>query len=424
MTMAKKAKTEKAAQAPVERGEKLSLLNYYVPAAVAAPNPCPVLYPRAIHLDGSNWVIRRSQFPHVFFNNLIQTAPGAKFWIFDFDPASNEEIMRAAVDSLKDQIKDARKRLDATLDRHDAAEAEGADAGGAAEKRQKDRRGAVKRCQKLIKELEAACKLYGVDAGTGGLNARQVSDYAAAVSAANYDRTRIIAQLAEQTRGTEMERAAMADEVPVGVLADFVEDHGGDATKARIALGQLPTPCNGEEELAIQEADRKDSERAAAAKMARDDRMAQLPTVNATWGRDGRIWCVRTVGAAQQGQTAVVRRSNGTEQTVVLGAMVRHFPRNNARLWSWAEAPEPVAVPTPIPAVEAPKPVVKPEVTTAFLVRQAGPVEWKIEYRINCQRAVVVRYRNDEEQETMEMSRDEAKAHYAGTEASGYKVRK
>jgi hypothetical protein len=422
---------------------ELSLLNYYIPLGARypdrtvngrvvlgdrVPSPCPELYPRAIHLDGSNWIIKTNLIPWNLLNGIVSA--GGKFWTYKFDPSEQQKLMSDAVESIKREIVEATERLNESLTRMD--EKDVADPAVTFQERNKrltQRKQIVKRLTELTKKLEKACKEYGIDLKQQLENARLFAD---GLTINNYSRAAAMATLTSLATGTQMEDAAKADEVSPGVLADYIEDNGGDATAARVAFRQITTTAqdvihNAVETSPQQEVIEEDEDQGETS-------MPRQPVVEyeVTYARlsDG-SWGVRStredVGV---GHYVIAVRSTGQSQRVRITGLDRRF-RNGVSLWTFASAnPVPVSVPVPVPTqlqdadaspgeerAEPAATTSKPDVTTVTLVKGA----WSVIYSINCKKATVTRAFQSETQETLEMSREEAQHHYRATEAQGYK---
>lgn len=295
--------------------EPFFLLDYDIPSDSGLENPSGILRHRALRFTKSNWIIFKSLFPWNAFNDLA--AGGAKWGLFEMAPSANVELLRAAKDTLIDELRKAKGRLADSLAALDAKATQ------AATRKEhikigKDRANAVDKLRDLVKQLEQACKTYGIDVTTHLTSARTV---ATATEQAGYTQAALIADLARQAVGTELEAAAATNEVPVGILADFVEERGGDATAVR---GVLAVEAANHEAAITQ---------------------AELDNV-----------------------------------------------------------------PPPAPP--------KSTVTTTYLESKGG--RWRIEYSINCTKAVVTKSHNKTVVDAMSITVAEARHHYAASLAQGY----
>lgn len=396
-----------------ESADELCKLNYWIRTGTMI-NPCPILYPRAGHLDGSHWVIKRSLFPHAAFARMQAEAGGVRnmrFWLDPVHPRARQATLEQAAYAMRLRLNEAvvglNKSIATANEKINAADAEG---------RYKDRdkqiairTNAVNRCRELLVNLEKVAKEYKLD--KTGMNHVGIFNYTVALENAQYQQTRDIAALADACIGTELEGAASRDEVPAAILADFVEERGGNVDAARIALGQVPqtngtptpTPAPVAEQLVEVTFGRMSNNR---------------------WG----VW-VQSIHHPQRDMEVIAVRGNGGRQRVRLTRLSRRSLDRTTELWSFAavdgptEQPAAPAATTPPPA--APEVVAPPQVTTAKLTRTlANGVVWTLTYNINCTRATIVRSRNDEEVETMEMSREDARRHYAAQLETGYTASK
>lgn len=398
--------------------EPLCGLNYWVRFG-AGINPCPVLRRRALRLDGSNWLIHRSRFPHRAFAEMQQRAGGPdnmRYWINEFAPSAQEGLLEQAAFAMRLKLKELVADLSASIISANE-KLETAGTRKERERQEKNREAAVKRCKKALEELEEASVAYSLP--TEGLAFSKVADYAAQLERSQYQQTEAIAALAAQVIGTEMEAAAIADDVPAGILADFVEDHGRDATAARIAIGQISPESEflAIEKLAISMIEELGGlVPAALPAPPRQDE----PLVEVTYARlDDGTWGVRSTSSTiGVGHFVIAVRSSGQRQRVRITGLDRRYGRSGVSLWTFEPAPEPkLPEPTILPPAQ-PKPVEpKPEVTVSTLANKGG---WNITYRINCKVAVVERSYRGEPVETLTMSREQARHHYAAMQAQGY----
>lgn len=402
--------------------DQLSLLNYYIPAGAKVASPCPVLYPRAIHLDGSNWIIKSSLIPWNTMNNIVEA--GGRFWTYKFDASEQQNLMRDAIGSIQNEIAQAKIRLNKSLEGIEAKDAEDGEICGWKErqKRANDRRGAVKRLTELLKKLELASREYGINVQGGIQSARKL---ASDLTHANFSRAALVADLAQQAQhcGGEgaagMAQAARLDEVPVAILADYVEVHGGNADAVRqIVLNQGEVNGNGHLPAMMSVAE-EEVETEEPVNLMRTD-------IVATYARlEDRSWGVRTTSAnLAVGFVVTGRRSTGQTQLVRLTRMSRHFRKDGVTLWEFEGFSEPVKPEQKeeesiLPdANESPVKVPKPEKVSSLLTKGA----WWVSYEVEGDRAVVKRGFGAQTEEEFRRTRKEAQDHYAGSLAQGYKV--
>jgi hypothetical protein len=205
----------------------LCLLTYDIPETANVSNPSNILYARGIRFNLSCWIIYKDQMPYAAFDKLSDA--GATWGLFEFAPSANAGLLKAAHDALKRQIEDAVKRLNESLAKLDAkAPPTARDAA----LRDKQRAGAPKRLEKLLKQLEDAAKVYGIDLTALPLgDARQ---YARDLTAAGGVRARLASAVAAATAGTKIGQAVANDQMPLDIAADFLDDTG-DEDNARLA---------------------------------------------------------------------------------------------------------------------------------------------------------------------------------------------
>lgn len=199
----------------------LCLLTYDIPQQADIPNPSSVLYRRGIRFNLSCWIIYQDQVPWNTLDGLSNA--GATWGLFEFSPTANEALLKTAAASLKREIEEAKKRLNASLDKLDAKQpATQKDA----DRRDRERKNAHKRLDKLIADLTEACKVYGIDQNT--LPFADARTYSRELQKVGGVRARLAASMTAAAPAS-LQAAAAADAIPLGILADALEDTGDQA---------------------------------------------------------------------------------------------------------------------------------------------------------------------------------------------------
>jgi hypothetical protein len=392
---------------PAQVGRELATLIYYIPSTAPTPNRlCQRLYDIAIHWDGSTWLIYHDSIPYNLMHEIDQV--GGKWSCRRYHPDEQAGLLKDAGDMVLAAIRRAVQSCHArltTIDEKDAADGGQAATYSERNKRSKDREKIRKELEEQLARLEKASKKYGIEQVVSGSMA-EVRKFAARLGASEVDRAKAVAELTAKCVGTAMETAAKADEVPVGILADYVEDHGGDATAARVAIGQI--------------------EATATTTIGITPVVPPPPAepITCTFARlrDG-SWGVRTVVPASVGDLTWATRQRGGRQLVRLIEMSSRFA-GGVRLWMFEE----VEQPTPEPVIEqqiaqaeldnVPPPAAKPEKVVTTLVSKNK--QFTRRYEINCTKAVVILFQGNVEQERMTRTREEAKADYAAQLSQGW----
>lgn len=211
------------------------LLIYDIPERSKVGNPSNRLRSMAVRVNLSCWVIREGDIPYVLLNDMA--AGGATWHVVRFDAGESEKLVGMAREALIRDIREALRRAN----RSAAVAAQPIEAG---ENTANTRaafvervRPLVRRMNRLLADARKAAERFGIDPASVS-----VDDAAAAVRALQsgmYARARAYADAAALVRqlGDEaMANAAAADLVPAGILADDIDDRGGDASALREAF--------------------------------------------------------------------------------------------------------------------------------------------------------------------------------------------
>ena len=215
----------------------LKLLQYDIRTNSRIPHPTTILHNRALRFQLSCWIIEESRIPWNYLKSLDDEGIGNVWDVIHFADTMSVEVMNILVRNLRRDIEDAEKRANASLERLDEQERNAVDEGDKSrDKRCKERVKVLERSEKLLKGLQEAATLYGIDVNS--LPFQTSFSRLTSLRGVNGVRTALAAQLTEMATGTRFEAAAKADEIPVEILADAMEDEGNDTTSIRSAFAE------------------------------------------------------------------------------------------------------------------------------------------------------------------------------------------
>ncbi len=209
------------------------LLIYDIPERSSVPNPSRRLRPMAVRVNLSCWVIREGDIPYSLLHEMA--TGGATWHVVRFDASEGAKLVGMAVASLKRDIRDAMRRANQSVSAASRSLDPTADNPTEAKRRYAERaRPIVRRLVKLLSDVQKAAERFGIDRATlsltdamAGVNSLQAGMLA---------RARAYSEAIEQVRtlgDSAMANAAAADLVPAGILADDIDDRGGDASALR-----------------------------------------------------------------------------------------------------------------------------------------------------------------------------------------------
>ncbi len=219
---------------------KTSLLMYDVPTSSEMNNPSNLLRRVALRINLSVWVVDSDRTPWTLLNEM--TTAGVTWHLFPFAEEATENVLKVAADMLRKDLADISKRENEALVRADAqlAEALADNTAGdktwdaARNKHARHRESTLKRTEKVVRDLETAAEMFGLDVGS--FDFRKAHDRVKGIRSLNGARAASYAELAEAAKGTAMEMAAKAGDVPAGILQDYLEDQGVDVSDSRAAF--------------------------------------------------------------------------------------------------------------------------------------------------------------------------------------------
>lgn len=211
------------------------LLIYDIPERSSVKNPSDRLRSMAVRVNLSCWVIREGDIPYMLLNDMAKG--GATWHIVRFDAGESEKLIGMAREALIRDIRDALRRADHSAN----SAAQPIEAG----ENTADNRAAliervrplVRRVNRLLADTRRVAERFGIDPASISIDDAAAS--VRALQAGMYARARVYADAAAKVRelgDDAMANAAAADLVPAGILADDIDDRGGDATALREAF--------------------------------------------------------------------------------------------------------------------------------------------------------------------------------------------
>lgn len=209
------------------------LLIYDIPERSTVPNPSRRLRTVAVRVNLSCWVIREGDIPFALLNEMA--AGGATWHVVRFDAGEGVKLVGMAVEAIRRDIRDAMRRA------NKSAEAAGrkldASAGSPVEAKRvyaERVRPVVRRLNRLLADVSKAAERFGI--APESISVGDALTAVNALQAGMLARARAYGAAVEQVRAlgdAAMAAAAAADLVPMGVLADDIDDRGGDASALR-----------------------------------------------------------------------------------------------------------------------------------------------------------------------------------------------
>lgn len=212
-------------------------LVYDIPETSGYPNPTRWLLPLAIRVNKSCWVIMKADIPWNRLNLMKQC--GVNYHVVPFAPEAAQEILAMAVANIRRDLREAVTRARLSINRAnrqlDAAE----EAGDEARQRyERDARAVINRAKKLIRDIKASAAKFGITDST--INLADAASSVALMQSATHQRAKLYADACTELsrvmgRTDPMARAASADHVPAGIVADYMDDHEIDGAPLRDA---------------------------------------------------------------------------------------------------------------------------------------------------------------------------------------------
>lgn len=213
------------------------LLIYDIPERSNVPNPSDDLRPMAVRVNLSCWVIREGDIPYHLLNDM--KAGGASWHVVKFDAGEAGKLAAMAIEALKRDTRDAIKRAREAQRKAEERLKSGENAESVARYVQRGRE-AVSRLRRLLADFRKAAERMGLDVGSLSLDtARTAVD---ALHSIYSNRARLYAEAATAAGSVDasdaraMGAAAKSDRVPAVILADYLDDNGGNGAPLRDAF--------------------------------------------------------------------------------------------------------------------------------------------------------------------------------------------
>lgn len=249
------ASTNNSVESNPGRVVEASMLYYRIPAnhkimvrgkLRTYPNPSARLYRFGFRVDGSVWVLNSDHLPHNLLDDFAEQQrrnPRFLWGIVPYSGKANATLIDMCRAQIAREIEEAQERNAESLANMQATHLEAlASAKSARERELADNQfryqetALGKRAKKLLDDLTEAAKVFGLDpANLPIINARQQLQGLMALAKT---RAHLYAQATQAVAETPMANAAQSSEVNPGILADYIEENGGDATALRDAFGQ------------------------------------------------------------------------------------------------------------------------------------------------------------------------------------------
>lgn len=211
------------------------MLMYDIPDSAEIANPTGWLLPIAVRINKSVWVIQEDDIPHRLLANLERE--GATWYTLPFDVRAMGDITKLVVESLTKEIRDtvARSRQAIGGMMH-ALETSDAPITKALAKYRTQTNATVKKLGKTLQSLRSAARCFAVPPERIGYAkaASSLGSLKTAVLAAGKAVLEAAAELEGVEPGSLMAKAARNGKVPPGILADYLQDQGRDATANKL----------------------------------------------------------------------------------------------------------------------------------------------------------------------------------------------
>jgi hypothetical protein len=212
---------------------RASILAYYIPETVDVTNPSGRLRRLGFRIDGSVWVIPTGDLPYKYLHDLERR--GVTWHAVEFGENEGAKLVRMATAAITAEI----RRGLASAERSAAmaiVELEGSEEPLAAEIRYNRQTGdIVRRVNNLVKDMREVAGRFGIDAAEL-MNC--ASGQVVSIKAGMRERARLYAAAIDELRAVAgdndpMVKAALKDNAPPLILADYMEDNDVDATALR-----------------------------------------------------------------------------------------------------------------------------------------------------------------------------------------------
>jgi hypothetical protein len=213
---------------------------YDIPVGAEVANPSRFLRRRGVRVNLSCWLIPEANVPYHLINEMTEAGCTVRVVRFADEEAANiaEWARQAIVDEVARRLRRARQ----SIEQADAQAA--ADDVPADERARQYRRRALaaeRRARRMLEALAEGARAFGLD--TSGLTITAASRALDRVHAGVEARCLAYAEGAREAgrRGRpDMARAAREDVADPGILADLIEERGGNHEQLRAAFAAPP----------------------------------------------------------------------------------------------------------------------------------------------------------------------------------------
>lgn len=194
----------------------------------------------AIRTTGSVWVLHEDHIPHNLLHRM--TLAGVTWTNVPFE-RGNEAALQRAANGLAKQIADIEASARKSLTNLKRLAEEKPEAERAAYYARRARQ-IVRNANRAIQQARRAAEIFGLS--ELATRTTQTASVIETLQQTAHARAAIYAQMTEQVKDTDLHAAAAADEVPAGVLADYIEDQTGrDMSNVHEAF-PAPAACQDE----------------------------------------------------------------------------------------------------------------------------------------------------------------------------------
>jgi hypothetical protein len=211
------------------------LLIYDIPERSEVANPSPRLRRMAVRVNLSCWVIREGDIPYHLLNEMAQG--GATWHVVRFDAGESEKLIGMAREALIRDIRAAMKRANSSADGATRKLEAGENTTETRAQFIERVKPIVRRVNKLLADTRKVAERFGID--PAALSLADAATALQAIQSGMYARAQAYAEAAEQVRklgDAAMANAAAADLVPAGIMADDIDERGGNAGALRDAF--------------------------------------------------------------------------------------------------------------------------------------------------------------------------------------------
>lgn len=199
-------------------------------------NPSDQLRRFAVRLNLSCWLMDAGDIPNMLIARMLDA--GCDPHVFHFDATEGKKLVSVAISRLKKEIGDAikraeRSRVSADAQLTGALDETGMNADEAEERYVRRANGIMERLEALTGDLNAAASRFGINPRVIALARLSVTGdalkSAMATRANAYAAAAKVLKATGTTTNVALANAAEVDQVPVGIMADALQDEGNEA---------------------------------------------------------------------------------------------------------------------------------------------------------------------------------------------------